>query len=143
MRCLSNCQGGGGKHKGMENMFVKQILQLGGWLNGKGGKREKETVYRTWLVVWNQTPKFSQGRALLGFWGSVGIGRTIPAYSRRILGSSVILCPSHYSFPGLLKTLQARVLPDSSELFGIRMSPAGEEPASGPNQGAVRKGDRM
>lgn len=95
------------------------------------------------MVVWNKTPKFSQGRALLGFWWSVGIGRTIPAFSRKVLGSSVILCPSHYSFPGLFKTLQARVLPESRELFGIQMSPAGEEPESGPNQGAVSKGDRM
>ena len=28
MKCLYNCQHGDGKDKGMEEMFVKQILQL-------------------------------------------------------------------------------------------------------------------
>lgn len=47
------------------------------------------------------------------------------------------------SFPGLLKTLQARALPESGELLGIAMSGVGLEPESGPNQGAGNKGDRM
>lgn len=122
MRWLPDRRGGGGD-KGMEGMFVKQILQLLGWLNVKRVKEKRKQDVKL-LVGSEYTPQFGQGRALLEFWCPGGTGETVPSFSRRVW---VILCSAHCSFPALLKPPQASVLPKCRELLGIRMSGAGEE----------------
>lgn len=49
----------------------------------------------------------------------------------------------HNNFPDLLKPCNPELSPRAGELYSIPMSGAGKEPASGPNQGAGKKGDRM
>lgn len=60
-----------------------------------------------------------------------------------VKGSSGTLGPSHNNFSDLLKLCNPELSPQAGELYSIPMSRAGEEPASGPNQGAGKKGDRM
>lgn len=88
-------------------------------------------------------PQIQPGQSRSGILGISWHRKDYPSFLTKGLGVKCNSLSLPLQFSGLLKTLQARVLPESRELFGIRMSPAGEEPESGPNQGAVRKGDRM
>lgn len=55
----------------------------------------------------------------------------------------MILCPSHYSNPELLKNPASQCSPREKGAARHSMSRADKEPKSGPNQGAGNKGDRM
>jgi hypothetical protein len=78
---------GEGKDKSMEGMFVKQILQLRGWIDGKKRKNKKKTGNRKDLVGMECHSPNSPRVEHPSFF-AVGRRETAPSFSRRIPGSN-------------------------------------------------------
>lgn len=120
----------------MEEMVVKQMFATVDMRPVEWEKAEEEGRKQSVKIAGGvaYVPLMWQGRALLEFLCPVGIGDTVPSFSRGVWGSVVILCPSHCSFPEFFKKAPQASIPrppPCRELLGIRMSRAGPDQGAG------------